>query len=64
MGMALDEPRDTDKSFDINGLNVVVSPEDESYILGGAGVRVARTHSPFGSGFYVTKLGQGSSTCC
>ena len=64
MGMALDEPRDTDKSFDIEGLNVVVSPEDQEYILGGAGVKVARTHSPFGSGFYVHKLGQSSSTCC
>ena len=64
MGMALDEPRDMDNKFDVEGLSVVVSPEDEPYILGGEGVRVARTHSPFGSGFYVTKLGQASSSCC
>ena len=64
MGMALDEPRDTDKSFDVEGLNVLVSEADEQYILGGAGVRVARTHSPFGSGFYVYKLGQDTSSCC
>ena len=63
MGMALDEPRDTDKSIDVDGLNVVVSEVDEPYILGGAGVKVARTHSPFGSGFYVYKLGQDASCC-
>lgn len=63
MGMALDEPHDTDKRFNVNGLEVLVSETDEPYILGGAGVRVARSSSPFGGGFYVHKLGQGSSCC-
>ena len=64
MGLALDEPRDDDHCYDIEGLKFLVGAHDSSYITGGNGVKVEYTKSFFGEGFFVSMLGHAGSCGC
>ena len=61
--MALDEPRDDDASYNIDGLKFLVGAHDSSYITNGNGVKVEYTKSFFGEGFWVSMLGHAGGCC-
>lgn len=61
--MALDEPRDGDKSFESSGFQFVVAERDEDWVLGGGGIRVDRIESGFGGFFHVSRR-HGTDGCC
>ena len=60
LGLAQDEPKETDTTHLIDGILWIVSHEEEPHILGAGNIRVDYTESWFGSGFYVSKLGKAS----
>ena len=63
MGLALDEPRNDDQHYDIDGLKFLVGAGDSAYINGGAGVRIEYTKSFHGEGFWVSMQGSVSGCC-
>lgn len=63
MGLALDEPRDDDDQYEIDGLKFLVGAHDRSLIASGAGVNIEYTKSFFGEGFWVSLLGRAGGYC-
>ena len=60
MGMALDEPKETDEVFDGDGFKVVA---DRHLLEEMGGVTVAYQSSAFGSGFVIRPKGAHSGSC-
>lgn len=60
-GMGLDEPRDTDKTFEVDGIRVVVDPQSLRLVDGAV---VDYKDAMFGGGFAVSNPNAASSCGC
>ena len=62
--MVLDEPKNNDKHYEADGLSWLISERDDSYIMGGGGVKIDHVESWLGSGFQVYLKGRTGGGCC
>ena len=61
MGLALDESKEGDKTYNVGGINFVVAERDSAYIGESGGLVVDYSNDMWGKGFSITRAGQ---TCC
>ena len=65
MGLALDEPKEGDQSFDVGGITWLVSQRDAPFVLAGEGVRVDHRKEAWGAWFNVTPIHHAfAGGCC
>ncbi len=62
--MALDEPKDSDRAYETEGLHWLVAEKDHDTIMGQQGLHIDHVTGWFGSGFSISKRGAPSSSCC
>ncbi len=53
MGLALDEPKETDETFEVGTLSIVVEKE---LLQKTGGIKIDFTSNPFGGGFNITSV--------
>ena len=58
MGLALDEPRDSEKAIQINGIDVLIADDVKAYAQGQT---IDYVKSAYGEGFIIGAPGQ---SCC
>ncbi len=63
--MVLDEPKKNDKHYQVEGLSWIISEKDDSYIMGGGGIRIDHVKSWLGAGFQLSLKSrfQGGGCC-
>ncbi len=54
MGLALDEPKKDDKTYDVDGLTIVVDASEDQDVMRRGGVRVDHRVGWWGSSFVVS----------
>jgi hypothetical protein len=54
LGLALDEPRDGDTTFEVDGLTFLMAENEERLLGNGRDVRVDYFEDGFGRGFHVS----------
>ena len=64
MGLALDEPQDSDKAHEVDGIHFVVSQRDAPYVDTREGVSVDYVEYGWGSGFVIRKRYGAANACC
>ena len=53
MGLALDEPKDTDTTFDVNGLHFVIDEQEATEMLRNGALRIDFQQGWYGQSFTV-----------
>ena len=62
MGLALDEPKENDRTYKTDGITWLVAGDDHDQIVG-SGLEVDHISGWFGSGFTVLRKGAAASCC-